>query len=282
MAELTKTMTGQTIVPAAGTPGDLTPEQKVIQPWLDQLTPMIPVDIAAKMQPLIDTARAQKVPGRMPPLMAALAAFGSPQMAPSLAQHNQRVDEIQRDKDAQIIQMQQAILGAQISQDMETGKFNKALEHSKTMAMLKPITDAYEKKLALQDYAAKENLRQQGRLELANLRGKQALVNLTARARLLTKGLNIDDRLLLAQVQHIARMQELGYQRTAIYDPLTQSWATNPQDAEQITAEGDAMLEAWINAHQTPAVTPGGTTGKIVTPAKSQTAAERIRAAATK
>jgi hypothetical protein len=283
MAALTQTMTGQTITPVAGsptpigTPTDLTPQQEAIQPWLDQLTPMLPTNIEAKMQPLIDAARAQKVPGRMSPMLAALAAFGAPQMAPALAQHNQKVDEIQRDKDAQIIQMQQAILGAQISQDMETGKFNKALEHSKTMAMLKPITDAYEKKLALQDYQAKEDLRQKGRLELANLRGKQALVALTARARLLAKGLNIDDRLLLAQVQHIARMQELGYQRTAIYDPLTQSWATNPQDAEQITAEGMTALETWINTHQGAApVTPG----KSTTSGKALTPAERIRNAA--
>lgn len=214
--------------------------------------------------------------------MAALAAFGAPQMAPTLAAHNTRVEEIQRDKDAQIVQMQQAILGAQISQDMDTGKFNKALEHSKTMAMLKPITDAYEKKLALQDFTTKEEIRQKGRIALAQERGAQARAALTLRARELTKGLNIDDRILLAQINHISAMQNIALQRAAVYDPLSQTWTMNPTDMDAIQTSGNTLLEQWITEHHTPAITPGGTAGKTVAPIKAQTAAERIRAAATK
>lgn len=291
MAALAQTMTGQTIAPDAstpppqspsGSPTDPTQEQSMIQSWYDDLNKRLSsipnVDVAAKMQPLIDQARAQKVPSKMSPLAAGLAAFGAPQLTPQIIEHNQQIEEAQRQKDAQLLRLQETIIGSQIDKDMQEGKFKQALEQSRTLQMMKPQLDAADRAAALKDFQDKEALKQKGRLELATARGTQARQTLTERAKQLTKGLSIDEKLLLAQVSHISKMQELAANRAATYDPLSQAWTVNPTDWDAITASGNDSLEQWINAHKG----GSGTAPKPATPAKSLSAQDRIRAAAGK
>jgi len=294
MASLSQTMTGQSIQPTpglapakpkpTGAPGDLTPEQDVIKQRQDQLDASLAkipnVDIGARMQGLIDQAKSQKVPGRMPPLAAAAAAFGAPSQAANIGQHNTQVEERQRAKDAELLHMQQAILSAQIDQEMQEGKFKKALETSKTMQLLKPITDAAERATAMKEFEEKERIKQAGRISLAKERGSQARSTLVERAKALTKGMSIDERLLLAQVNHIARSQEIALQRAATYDPLAQEWKVNETDMTTIQEDGNTQLEQWIAAHKTTTPAPSSTAPAPAPGGKPQSAQDRIRAAA--
>jgi hypothetical protein len=257
----------------------------MVEKWMEELSTRLSaipdVNIEEKMKPLLDAARAQKVPGRMPPLMAGLAAFGAPGQADNLSQYNRNVELMQQKKDAELLRLQQSIIGAQIEQDMAAGKFKQALEQSKVMQMMKPQIDAAERAQALEDFKTKESVKQQGRLDLVKERGNQVRESLRQRAVSLSKGLSIDERLLLAQVNHIARQQEIALQRAATYDPLSQSWTMNPTDWEDITNEGNVALEQWIAAHKRPAAgaSQAGPTAPV---GRAKTAAERIREAAGK
>jgi hypothetical protein len=91
--------------------------------------------------------------------------------------------------------------------------------------------------------------------------------------------MSIDERLLLAQVNNIARQQQIALQRAATYDPLSQQWTLNPVDMEAITEEGNLQLESWINSRrQAPPAAPGS--APAAPAAKPMSAQDRIRAAA--
>lgn len=294
---LSQTMTGMALKPSPGSapepnatatetpvgaPGNLTPSQQMVEQWMAELEARlnaIPnVNIVEKMQPLIDAAKAQKVPARMPPLAAGIAAFGAPGQADNLAGFNKEVEGVQRQKDAELLRLQQAILGAQIEADMQAGKFKQALEQSKVLQIMKPQLDAAERAQALKDFETKEAIKQKGRMDLARERGNQMRNTLIERGKQLSKGLSIDERLLLAQVNHIAKQQEIALQRAATYDPLSQSWTVNPTDWEDISTQGNDMLEQWITARRPRA---GGTAPPVAAPVQ-KSAADRIREAAAK
>lgn len=289
---LSQTMTGLHLVPTAssppppkGAPGNLTEQQQIVQAWMDQLNAtlgkMPDVDIAAKMKPLLEEARAQKVPEKMSPLASALAAFGSPAQSQNIVEHNRGIEKMQQQKDANLMKLQEAIITAEISQLMEEGKFKKALEQSRVLQTMAPVLAAAERSAALDDFERRENIKQKGRIELAEKRGALAKDNLIQRAKLLTKGMSIDERILMAQINNISRLQQIELQRSAVFDPLSQQWTVNPLDMDSIQQQGILQLENWISAQRP--VAPAGKTppaGSKKKPEKAMSAADRIRAAA--
>jgi hypothetical protein len=159
------------------------------------------------------------------------------------------------------------------------------MEQSRTLQMLKPVIDRYEAGIAMKKFKEQETLKQQGRLALASQKAADARKLLVERAKTLTKGMSIDDRLLLAQVNHIARQQEIALQRAATFDPLSETWSVNPTDFESITEDSNTNLDQWIKEHKggSATVTPNAPVAPATTTPGSSTQvtpAERIRAAA--
>ncbi len=285
MAALSQTMTGQSLAPTAdaspapvvpvptGAPNDMTDQQKMVSAWMDELSTRLKaipnVDIAAKMQPLIDQAKAQKVPAPMSPLTSAIAAFGAPGQSTNLIEHNRNIEEAQRQKDAQLLKLQEGIISASIDQQMQEGKFKQALEQSKVLQTMKPVLDAADRARALQEFEAKETIKQQGRIALAKERGDQMRSSMVERARQMAKGLSIDDRILLAQINHIARQQEIELQKSSVFDPLSQAWTVNDFDMSEIQQRGIDSLAQWIDEHKN-----GGNRN---TPPKTETGMVTVR-----
>jgi hypothetical protein len=296
MATATQTMTGQTLAPAAGTsPGtpqgemsiqDLQKQVSGIYDQLDQRISAIPnVDVAKLYQPLLDAQKAEQ-PQTAPPWWAqAAAAFGTPNgQTPTIDSKLHEIRTEQDAKDAQIAKIQEAIATASIDQEMQKGNFKKAMEQSRTLQMLKPIIDKYESQIAMTKFKQQETMRQQGRMALATQKAADAKSLLVERAKQLTKGMSIDDRLLMAQVNHIARQQEIALQRSATFDPLSETWSVNNTDMDSIQEQSNTALETWIAAHKSATGGGGGavTPAPVAGPGKTMTAAERIRAAAGK
>jgi len=267
----------------AGGPGNLTPEQSVIKQWQDDLESRLAaipdVNISERMKGLLEQARSKQIEKKSPAWVSALAAFGNSGQTPTIDARNAEIDRQQREKDNQLLGLQHDIISASIEQDVKKGDFKRALASTQSMQLMKPILDAAERKTAADEWTRKETIKQQGREALVKARGAQARSTLAQRARELSRGLSIDDRLLMIQVSHIARQQEIELQRAATYDPLSQQWTVNPTDYDSIESRGNSDLEAAIERLK---AARGNNPAPTVAPAKAAvpiTPADRIRAA---
>jgi len=283
----TKTMTGQTLAPVAGsspgTPGtDMTAEQYQSQVGgqydeLEKRLAAIPnVDYQKMMAPLLQSAQNRPIQNAPPAWAQALAAFGTGGPTPTIDRKVEDIHAAELKKDADIARIQEGIVSGQIDQEMQKGNFKKALEQSKMLQMLKPITDKYERQIALKDWTAKQDVLQKGKADLVAQRGALAKQLLTQKAREMAKGLGIDDRLLLAQVNNIARQQQIALQHAVTFDALQEKWVANDAVEQTTTDDATQQLATWIQAHK------GGTGAAVTTTGATapKSAADRIRAAA--
>jgi hypothetical protein len=269
-----KTMTGQMlttpaiptvapVVPLSQSPGVLD-QQAAIQAGQDRLNAIIKshpewdVNIADRMKGIVSEAQAQKVPAQMSPIAAAIATFGAPQLAPAILDRKSQIEKQQAAKDDQLLQMKHDILTAQIGQDMEKGKFEKALAALHETAMTKTVLDAHTKRQALEDAQTKEDQKQSGREALVRLRGDEMRQTVTARAKQLAAQFHLPEKLVLARAEALLAQGNKLISNATTYNQAYDKYAINTFDYSNVLEQVNGGIDEMIRQMVADAKTPGG------------------------
>lgn len=204
----------------------------------DVLSGIPDINFEEKFRPMIEAAKAEKIPQMPGGLQMFAASLGSPKNAPDILHGRfQEMHRAQSEKDAHLMRLQEAIINGDIAQLAEKGNFKKALAQSESLARLKSTLDRIERSHALEDYKTKTEYLFGQRAGLEGVKHGNAMELMQNKIKLIADNYHLDEKMALELQRESGALQQRVL--TAIVNPnaFGERILDDPQKMQ------DAMLE---------------------------------------